>query len=96
MKKLASILLSSAVVVSMAAISASAEVTELPADWDPTAYEYIVVGNDGLLGTNAWQPDNEAFKMNYDEAANLWYLNLNGVANEGALFEFDSSPQYKV
>ncbi|MEE0061159.1 MAG: hypothetical protein UE295_10070, partial [Acutalibacteraceae bacterium] len=96
MKKLASILLSSAVVVSMAAISASAEVTELPADWDPTAYEYIVVGNEGILGSYAWDPTNEAFKMNYDEAANLWYLNLEGVANEGEMFDFYNSPQYKV
>ncbi len=96
MKKLASVLLSSALVVSMAAISASAEVTELPADWDPTAYEYIVVGNEGILGSYAWQPTNEAFKMNYDEAAGVWYLNLDGVANEGETFEYLNSPQYKV
>ena len=98
MKKLASVLLSSTLVVSMAAvsaISASADVTELPADWNPTAYNYTVVGNEGLLGADAWQPENDAYNMTYDEKAGIWYLNLTGVANDGVT-DFDYGAQYKV
>ncbi len=99
MKKLTSLLLSSALVMSMSAISAisaSADVTELPANWDPTAYEYIVVGNDGLVGEYCWQPENENFKMTYDDTANLWYINLDGIANKGEDFDSNSTPMYKV
>ncbi|MEE0061161.1 MAG: hypothetical protein UE295_10080 [Acutalibacteraceae bacterium] len=99
MKKLASMLMLLVLVVSMAvagAVSAFATVTELPADWNPTDYEYVVVANEGLLGDYAWQPTNEAFKMKYDETAGIWYLNLNGVANEGKDFDIFNSPLYRV
>ncbi len=99
MKKFLSVLLLLIMVISIiviSAVSASAEVTELPADWNPSAYEYIVVGNEGLLGDYAWQPTNEAFKMNYDETAGIWYLNLKGVANEGKLFSVIEQPYYRV
>lgn len=98
MKKIASVLLSSALVVSMAAVSAvsvSADVTEIPADWDPTEYTYTVVGDANLLGADAWQPENDAYNMNYDEVAGVWYLNLTGVANDGET-AFDYGAQYKV
>ena len=97
MKKLTSVLLSGVMAASMcatAAISASAEVTELPADWDPTQYSYTVVGDAGLLGDAAWQPENDDFNMSYDEAAGVWYLNLNGVGNQGSTFNYGA--QYKV
>ena len=94
MKKLTGVLLSGMMAASMCAISASADVTELPADWDPTAYSYTVVGDAGLLGDAAWQPENDDFNMSYDEAAGIWYINLNGVGNGGEQFNYGA--QYKV
>ena len=97
MKKLTSVLLSGMMAASMcagAAISASADVTELPADWNPADWSYTVVGDAGLLGSSAWQPENDDFNMSYDEAAGIWYINLNGIANAGEQFNYGA--QYKV
>ena len=97
MKKLTGVLLSGLMATSMcasAAISASADVTELPADWNPADWSYTVVGDAGLLGDSAWQPENDDFNMSYDEAAGVWYINLNGVANKGDTFYYGA--QYKV
>ncbi len=97
MKKLTGVLLSGLMATSMcasAAISASADVTELPADWNPSDWSYTVVGDAGLLGSSAWQPENDDFNMSYDEAAGIWYLNLNGIANEGEKFSYGA--MYKV
>ncbi len=97
MKKLTGVLLSGLMATSMcasAAISASADVTELPADWNPADWSYTIVGDAGLLGDSAWQPENDDFNMSYDEAAGVWYINLNGVANKGDKFYYGA--QYKV
>ncbi len=69
-------------------------VEELPDNWNPTQYTYTVVGDRGLLGSSAWQPENDDFNMNYDANAGIWYLNLNGVANKGEKLWYGC--EYKV
>ncbi|MEE1055773.1 MAG: hypothetical protein UH239_00805 [Acutalibacteraceae bacterium] len=99
MKKITSVLLTGCMAASMCAVgafSASAEVTELPADWDPTAYNYTVVGDANLFGdADQWNPENDAYNMEYDEAAGIWYFNFTGVGNDGAT-DINYGAQYKV
>ncbi|MEE0061313.1 MAG: dockerin type I domain-containing protein [Acutalibacteraceae bacterium] len=98
-KKLLSLVLSATIISSLTSVSivpASAEVTELPPDWDPTAYEYVVIGNEALVGDDFWNPTIDTYKMNYDEVADIWYLNLDGIANTGMEFDYYDFPQYKV